>query len=439
MLGTGRVRRFTQDTPVLPDVWLEYAKGPDDPTRRTGAGAGEDPFPPSSCCSRPYRENSAGDVRKALRGAAGRGAQGHEWRRFGHDPKEPPRLVYNQSTVAATLYFEDLVRAVLPMTDWWARLVDKRRIEALQTRGGAGGPGRGGPGPGAPAAAATSGERTAAAARPALDDARGRARWRSSIAASRCRERSLDRGGSPRRRPKTGSELVEAVADLIHGVEPGRQNARIYSVSLNREAAPTVAARAWRSRPTPRGASSTSPATTSPGRSSTAASTPRIRPSASARETRTTGDKKPFAVTTRSAANCTRVVETYDFTQIELLLDPDTPSSRGTGQAAEERSDGGGAGARRAARRSERRARRRPHARLEADRAAAPHPARDGQVRPAGHRSRHARRRHPRRQLAQSAESGRRRWRTTSSASAPTSGSTTCACSTTRGAATSSR
>lgn len=30
MLGEGRVRRFTQDTPVLPDVWLAYANLFDD-------------------------------------------------------------------------------------------------------------------------------------------------------------------------------------------------------------------------------------------------------------------------------------------------------------------------------------------------------------------------------------------------------------------------
>ena len=28
LFGTGRARRFTQDSPVLPDVWLEYAKQP---------------------------------------------------------------------------------------------------------------------------------------------------------------------------------------------------------------------------------------------------------------------------------------------------------------------------------------------------------------------------------------------------------------------------
>ena len=30
MFGAGRIRRFTQDSPVLPDVWLEYALGPGD-------------------------------------------------------------------------------------------------------------------------------------------------------------------------------------------------------------------------------------------------------------------------------------------------------------------------------------------------------------------------------------------------------------------------
>ena len=37
LFGTGRARRFTQDSPVLPDVWLEYAKQPaDDAGRRAG-------------------------------------------------------------------------------------------------------------------------------------------------------------------------------------------------------------------------------------------------------------------------------------------------------------------------------------------------------------------------------------------------------------------
>ena len=59
LFGIGRARRFTQDSPVLPDVWLEYAKQPTDEVDRAGAGAGAERaatrricFRPSSCCSR---------------------------------------------------------------------------------------------------------------------------------------------------------------------------------------------------------------------------------------------------------------------------------------------------------------------------------------------------------------------------------------------------
>lgn len=43
MLGGGRVRRFTQDTPVLPDVWLAHAACLDD---RRPVARGEDPEHP---------------------------------------------------------------------------------------------------------------------------------------------------------------------------------------------------------------------------------------------------------------------------------------------------------------------------------------------------------------------------------------------------------
>ena len=73
LFGTGRARRFTQDSPVLPDVWLEYAKQPlDGPGRRTGAtGQGSrrataDPFPPVKLLLTPYREVAAGEVRRTV-------------------------------------------------------------------------------------------------------------------------------------------------------------------------------------------------------------------------------------------------------------------------------------------------------------------------------------------------------------------------------------
>ena len=43
MFGSGRVRRFTQDTPVLPDVWLEYALDAKDFPNRLTQRDGDDP------------------------------------------------------------------------------------------------------------------------------------------------------------------------------------------------------------------------------------------------------------------------------------------------------------------------------------------------------------------------------------------------------------
>ena len=75
--------------------------------------------------------------------------------------------------------------------------------------------------------------------------------------------------------------------------------------------------------------------------------------------------------------NRSRVIETYDFTQIDLLLDPDTPEAAGAGQKIrrkwmpERREE-----LRKELERAEGFARARPHPRLEAHRAASAHPAR---------------------------------------------------------------
>src|SRR5512144_197565 len=111
MFGAGRTRRFTQDSAVLPDVWLEYAR----------AHADADPFPPVKLLLTPFRDTSTGEIRNVLRDRLAAERRSAAWRAFGHPPDVRPRVVYNQSAVAATLYFEDLVRVVLPMTDWWTR------------------------------------------------------------------------------------------------------------------------------------------------------------------------------------------------------------------------------------------------------------------------------------------------------------------------------
>ena len=108
MFGTGRARRFTQDSPVLPDVWLAYAGALEEDTiLRSERGALE-------LLLTPYRDAPPGAVRNEL---------------LARLPKKSARVIYNQTTVMADLHFEEVVRAVLPMTNWWKRLGDISQLQ----------------------------------------------------------------------------------------------------------------------------------------------------------------------------------------------------------------------------------------------------------------------------------------------------------------------
>ncbi|MEA2562914.1 MAG: serine protease AprX [Acidobacteriota bacterium] len=323
MFGTGRVRRFTQDSPVLPDVWLEYAKGPSE--RLTGEPEEPGPFPPVKLLLTPFRENHAGDIRSELRErlAAERGSSGDK---SGDKSGEIPRVIYNQSTVAATLCFEDLVRAVLPMTAFWERLHKQFRIDGVSSE--------------------STQEKLAVAVQDpehplplpsAEKDARKRRPppallWMIRVVGALAlvhRGDSLPAGFfSPEGVAGASTDdwkvLVKAVADLIDGVTPGSKKARIYSISLNREASPTVS----RSTLAIKADAARRLFEISCGELAWAVIDSGIDASHIAFRQRKKKDlysQKPFANDEGGLENCTRIVETYDFTQIELLLDPDTP------------------------------------------------------------------------------------------------------------------
>lgn len=125
MFGTGRVRRFTQDSPVLPDVWLRYAGVHSDAQDDEPS----DPFQPLKVLLTPLRETFSGTVRMTLaeRLEAMRKKPDPEWLKLTKRAKgRSTRVVYNQATVAATLSFADLIRVVLPLTDWWWRTIAER-------------------------------------------------------------------------------------------------------------------------------------------------------------------------------------------------------------------------------------------------------------------------------------------------------------------------
>ncbi|MCA9638291.1 MAG: hypothetical protein KC420_19815, partial [Myxococcales bacterium] len=85
--------RLTQDSPILPDVWIELGLGADDAL--------------VDLLLTPHRRSSALALARALDGRLGRAQEA--------------RLAHTQGIVAAHLDLRDLIRAALPLTGWWQR------------------------------------------------------------------------------------------------------------------------------------------------------------------------------------------------------------------------------------------------------------------------------------------------------------------------------
>ena len=97
------MRRYTQDSPVLPDVWFAY---------------GENPGEQIDLLLTPLRTTSPGEVFKALRQRVATERKTAHWRGL-HGKQGPSAdLVYSQSAVAGRFYFDELVRVLLPLSVW---------------------------------------------------------------------------------------------------------------------------------------------------------------------------------------------------------------------------------------------------------------------------------------------------------------------------------
>lgn len=298
MFGSGRVRRFTQDSPVLPDVWLEYAHDPANRSRPQKVDA-TDPAPPAHLLITPYKETSTGEVRRVLR---------ERLDDRGHDR----RVIYNQSTVAATLFFEDLIKDVIPMTDWWDRLNKRFDLAHLQNK--------------------EVQLKLAEAVRdpehpkalPAKDGKEQRipadVLWMIRVAGAIAlahKGKPLppvfhEEQGPAKAKAEDWLPLVQALAELLKDVETGPRDARVHSISLNREATVTVS-------------KSTLAVKADAARQLFNISCKDLRWAvidsgvdalhpAFRKRTKDGPDKDKFQ---------TRVYETYDFTLIGELLDPD--------------------------------------------------------------------------------------------------------------------
>jgi hypothetical protein len=108
LLGPTNDRRQLQDSPVLGDVWVAYAVKP--------AAA-------IDLLITPHKTAPAGPVAKII-------ADRVRGLKLKRQPNEEPKIAYLQGLVAAKLFFEELLRIVVPMTEWWNNDKIQKQLQA---------------------------------------------------------------------------------------------------------------------------------------------------------------------------------------------------------------------------------------------------------------------------------------------------------------------
>ena len=97
LLGPTNDRRQLQDSPVLGDVWIAYAMKPHDAI---------------DLLITPHKTRPAGPV-------AGLISKQVDALKLKREKGQEAEVAYLQGLVAARLFFEELLRVVVPMTEWW--------------------------------------------------------------------------------------------------------------------------------------------------------------------------------------------------------------------------------------------------------------------------------------------------------------------------------
>jgi len=320
MFGTGRVRRFTQDSPVLPDVWLAYANALEDQSvvpSRYGA---------MHLLLTPYKETPPGVVRNELAKLVEKNALSAR-AQFGHEQQLMP-IIYNLTTVSAELYFEDLIRAVLPLTAWWQSLAaqipflkeketNTRRLLALAVQN-----------PENPGLHFSDKDRKTEDAEAVLKlppDVFWLVRVVGAMTLALRKEtkktpRLFDPKASETTINREWRRVVDAVADLVSDIDPNVAQPLIYTASLNRAASMSIA-------------KSTLAVKADAARQLFNISCKEIRWAlidcgieAQHPAFRKDATKPPFFKDEKGASqNNTRIVGTYDFSVVHRLLDKMNP------------------------------------------------------------------------------------------------------------------
>jgi serine protease AprX len=274
-------RRFTQDFPILPDVWIEY---------------GDNPGQPVELLLTPHNEFDAPTLARAVRARLRQDSR--------IKPTKERRILYNESVVLAKLTFDELLRGVLPLTAWWRGVVMPAKLqwtrEALLKR-----------------------VRPLRDPRPKLDigiDPGLLTKLIRIVACIEMDESDATEAAKDKRKPILTEKDCDLFARAFEGLPPPGDDAGVlWGVSLNRRARTSV----WRSRLTVKADAAArlfQTATTGIRWAVLDTGVDATHPAFSRRDDsrRPTGKRgKTF-----SPAN-SRIVRTYDFMRIKQLLDPD--------------------------------------------------------------------------------------------------------------------
>jgi len=109
LLGPTHDRRQLQDSPILGDVWAEFASKPNTAV---------------DLLITPNRTQAAGPVATAL------ARRLRELNVHQHPRGQEAHVAYLQSLVAARLFFDELLRVVVPMTVWWCDRDVRAQVES---------------------------------------------------------------------------------------------------------------------------------------------------------------------------------------------------------------------------------------------------------------------------------------------------------------------
>jgi hypothetical protein len=293
------MRRYTQDCPILPDVWFEYGK---DPRSRV------------DLLLTPRRTVTPGQVATAIKSLLSRDTAS-----LGSDAEpSATQLVYSQTTVAGRFSFDELVRVILSLSTWESAHRGASTASLADQWLGL-------PGTSPAERASLAGDLQSLESGGQLNhpaELVWMIRIVGTIEQARRQRRAHQAADGPLNN-QAARGLVRAVVRLLTGAPPpGPAASSIFSVSRNRQTTPAI----WRSVPAIKADAARwvfklccTDLQWAVLDSGVDASHPAFR----RRDVDGKQLAEPFLDERGQPKNNSRVTATYDFTRIRQLLDPD--------------------------------------------------------------------------------------------------------------------